>query len=97
MKTLILILFLFPTSGFAQNTDSLKKVAICKERGHVLVGSTTTTAMYCPPYTIDTDSTTIEVTPSCNASWAQCSRCKLTITTGGQETRRVIWKRKPKE
>lgn len=76
--------------------DSIKASTICAERGHIMIGSSTTTLAYCPPYTIDTDSTTVEVYPACNSSWAECQRCHKVVVYQGQEVRRVIWKREPK-
>ncbi len=76
------------------NVDSIYKV--CEERGHVPGNGCVTTAMYCPPYLIETDSTTIKVYPKCNSMTCTCIRCGKEITYQEEEYREVIW-RKPRE
>lgn len=67
---------------------------MCAERGHVSSGVIMSTAMYCPPYTIDTDSTTIQVYPACNWISFTCKRCGKSVSEREQERRVVIWRKK---
>lgn len=66
---------------------------ICKVRGHVCGGVVSTTCMYCEPYTIDTDSTTIRVYPSCNWISYRCARCGEYVSEKEPERREVIWRK----
>lgn len=70
-----------------------KQDSICMERGHVSTGSVTSTLAYCPPYTIDTDSTTITVFPACNSYSYTCQRCRRSITEYEKESRIVTWRK----
>ena len=81
---------------YGQNDTIVNK--ICLERGHVCSGVINKTAMYCPPYLIDTDSTTIIVYPACNYEIFTCLRCGKKITRLEKERRIIInkkekWKR----
>ena len=67
--------------------------AICKVRGHVCGGVVSSTLMYCEPYTIDTDSTTIRVYPSCNWISYECVRCGKYVSEKEPERREVIWRK----
>jgi len=69
---------------------------ICNNRGHVISGFLSETLIYCPPYTIDTDSTTIQVLPNCNSIMYACGRCMKNIVEQQKEVRIVIWKIKKK-
>jgi hypothetical protein len=87
MKYLFLLL---PFFGYGQR-DTL----MCKERGHVNEGWYMSTALYCPSYVLDTDTTTIEVHPSCNTITFECKRCGKFVSEPEKERKVVIW-RKPK-
>jgi len=67
---------------------------MCLERGHVSSGVVSSTLMYCPPYTIDTDSTTIQVYPACNWISFTCKRCGKPVSELEPERRVVIWRKK---
>ncbi|MFA5934977.1 MAG: hypothetical protein WC827_03780 [Candidatus Paceibacterota bacterium] len=54
------------------------------------------TLMYCPPYTIDTDSTTVTVYPACNTTTYTCQRCGKSVSEGGKEERVITWKKERK-
>jgi hypothetical protein len=74
----------------AQSQDS-----ICLQRGHIVINGWVTSA-YCPPYTIDTDSTSILVYPACNSITGTCERCNKEVTQMEKEQRTIIWKKEPK-
>lgn len=88
-------------TGISIKNDTINLVAkvdttinpICKVRGHVCGGVVSTTAMYCEPYTIDTDSTTIRVYPSCNWISYKCARCGQYVSEKEKERREVIWRK----
>jgi hypothetical protein len=82
------------SSGIWKATQDTVVNKICAERGHVPAGTMFTTCVYCPPYHIDTDSTTIIVYPACNSSSGTCSRCKNYYSVLGKEYRETIWKKK---
>ena len=67
---------------------------ICVERGHVKSGLTMSTSMYCPPYIIDTDSTTIQIYPACNWIYFTCKRCGKSVSEREAERRVVVWRKK---
>jgi hypothetical protein len=67
---------------------------ICAERGHVSGGLFMVTGMYCTPYLIETDSTTIIVYPACNYETFICLRCGKKVTRLEKERRVVIWSKK---
>ena len=70
------------------------KAKVCVVRGHVSSEIGVTTLVYCPPYIIDSDSTTVKVYPSCNTTKTYCERCNSAIIVGGsKEVREVIWKK----
>jgi hypothetical protein len=83
------------TSCKAQQVDTVKadSVDLCQERGHIHTGMVMATAMYCPPVTIDTDSTTVIIYPSCNQITYTCARCGKTIQEAEPERKVVIWKK----
>jgi hypothetical protein len=96
MKKLLLIVgMVFCLESKAQN-EFTKVDSMCLERGHVLGEGGFTTSMYCPPYTIDTDSTTVTVYPACNSATSACSRCNKYVSVPEKEYRVVTW-RKPKK
>lgn len=66
---------------------------LCIERGHIPGHTYSTTLMHCPPYIVDTDSTTIKVIPCCNASHSNCARCGATFFHPCEERRIVLWRR----
>lgn len=84
-------------SSFSQEADTVKidtKVnKMCKERGHISGGVVMKTLMYCEPYTIDTDSTTIMVYPACNYESFICKRCGKYVSQLEKERRVVIWRK----
>jgi len=89
MKPLLLTLLLCAgLSGIAQTENP-----ICKERGHVMGGWTSSTLLYCPPYQIDEKDFTIMVYPDCNSHSTICSRCGMSYALPSRETRDTIWKR----
>lgn len=91
MKILFLLFLILPSLAWSQ-TDSLAN-KICIERGHISDGVCSTTLMYCPPYTIDTDSTTVMVYPACNYSTYTCTRCSKSVTEKDKEHRITTWKK----
>jgi hypothetical protein len=84
-------------SSFSQEADTVKIDTtvnkICLERGHVSVGVIMKTAMYCTPYSIDTDSTTVMVYPACNYESFTCKRCGKYVSQLEKERRVVIWRK----
>lgn len=102
MKPLILLLFLLCSiASIGQGKLTYKasmypdsaNIFMCKERGHLSSGIVMTTLVYCPKYFIETDSTTIEVTPACNYHTYNCQRCGVSVTEQEKENRRVIWRK----
>jgi hypothetical protein len=103
----LIILLLLSIMGFGQDTLQTSNLIyqevietadsnafkLCEKRGHVRSGVYSSTLLYCPSYIIDTDSTTIEVFPSCNWIGYTCSRCGKQISEREKERRIVIWKR----
>lgn len=96
----LLLLILISFSANAQNknihldkTLLIDTINLCKERGHIVPEICMSTAMYCPPYYIETDSSTIKVYPSCNYITYTCERCSLEITEREREKREVIWRK----
>ena len=67
--------------------------ALCQERGHISSGLIMATAMYCPPYYIDTDTTTVIVYPACNTETFTCQRCGKQVIQKEEERRVVIWRK----
>lgn len=84
-------------SSFSQEVDTVKVDTtvnkMCLERGHVSGGVIMKTAMYCTPYSIDTDSTTIMVYPACNYESFTCKRCGKYVSQLEKERRVVIWRK----
>ena len=84
-------------SSFSQKIDTVKIDTtvnkICIERGHVSGGVVMKTLMYCAPYSIDTDSTTIMVYPACNYESFTCKRCGKAVSQLEKERRVVIWRK----
>jgi hypothetical protein len=76
---------LFSITAFSQD--------LCAERGHVQSGMVSVTGMYCPPYLIETDSTTVKVYPSCNEYKYVCLRCDQLVIESEPERREVIWRK----
>lgn len=74
--------------------DTLNPARICQERGHIPGSMGTMTLMYIGSYLIETDSTTIRVTPPGNWFTTSCERCGVEITEQEPEIREVIWRRK---
>ena len=66
---------------------------VCERRGHLSSGVVMVTDAYCPPYYIDTDSTTILVYPSCNSETFICKRCGKYVTQPEKEKRVIIWRK----
>lgn len=64
---------------------------LCLERGHVLGDVIMRTAMYCSPYVIDTDSTTVMVYPACNYESFTCKRCGKYVSRLEKERRVIVW------
>jgi len=92
MKTLLTILIsLISLVGYGQNDTIVNK--ICQERGHVSGGYVMKTLMYCQPYIVETDSTTIMVYPACNWESYTCIRCGKYVTEKEKEQRVVIWRK----
>jgi hypothetical protein len=91
-ETLTSILTKNDTINLVQKADTTLN-PICKVRGHVCGGVVSTTDMYCSPYTIDTDSCTIKVYPSCNWISYQCVRCREWVSEKEPERREVIWRK----
>ena len=93
MKILILSVLLVVNS-YSQDSIKISSVldTICAERGHVLAGIAFITAVNCPPYFIDTDSTTVVVYPSCNTIQYNCERCGKKIIEAEKEIKKTIWK-----
>lgn len=93
IKTAIAAMCLFSVSySFGQT----KADTICAERGHGNLSGCSSTLVWCPPYTEDTDSTTVAVYPCCNTTTCYCDRCGRQVKSHCEETRVVTW-RKPKE
>lgn len=67
---------------------------ICKERGHIPGNTGWMTGLYIHSYLIETDSTTIRVTPPGNWFTTSCERCGVEITEQEPEIREIIWRRK---
>jgi hypothetical protein len=84
-------------SSFSQEVDTVKVDTtvnkMCLERGHVSGGVIMGTAMYCTPYIIDTDSTTIMVYPACNYESFTCERCGKHVSQLEKERGVVIWRK----
>lgn len=103
MKQLFILIFSVISIQVMVQAQTLKSPLdtvqnkICQERGHVLTGSIVRSTAFCPDYIIDTDSTTVLVRPDCNSSWTICKRCEKIIGFNGTETRKTIWKIKPKK
>jgi hypothetical protein len=99
MKTMIAALTVACTAGFGVQAqpDTVKidtaTYETCSERGHVMGDIISRTLMYCPPYTIDTDSTTVIVYPGCNSISYRCARCGMIVSDGEKERRVVVWRR----
>lgn len=101
MKKLIIAIMFLPLMGVGQyhgsnNIDSVK-LKICKERGHVCAGAFSSTLAYCPPYLVETDSTSVMVYPACNAISYGCARCGKAVSEMEKEKRVVIWRKKDKK
>lgn len=79
------------TDTTAQSSDTM-----CIERGHVIGDGAWTTLMYCPPYLIETDTSTILVYPGCNYNSFDCLRCGKYVEEKEKERREVIWKKDSK-
>jgi len=71
--------------------DSLNSL-ICKKEGHVCKDLYRSTAMYCPPYIVETDSGTVVVTPGCNILMYVCDRCNKMVYEQEKERRELITK-----
>jgi hypothetical protein len=84
--------FTFGGDSLTQMIDTSKN-EICKERGHVCSGVMSSTAMYCFPYIIESDTATIQVYPACNYITYFCARCGKVITEQEPEGRYVIWRK----
>jgi len=105
MKTIIYLLFFICSQATAQQYFYMgpvvelqhEKDSMCIERGHVHSGIAFITDMYCEPYIIETDSTTIIVCPSCNIITFRCARCGKEISEAEPEIRKTIWKREEKK
>lgn len=88
-------------TSISEKSDTIDVVAkvdttvnpICKVRGHVSGGMVSTTCLYCEPYTIDTDSSTIKVYPACNWISYTCARCGEYVSEKEKERREVIWRK----
>ena len=98
-QAIIACLLLVVSYSFSYGQSDTVKIdttvnKICVERGHIMSGVCTSTLMYCPPYTIDTDSTTILVYPSCNTISYTCKRCGKSVSEREPERRVVIWRKK---
>lgn len=65
----------------------------CEERGHIISQCVPVTLAYCPPYIIETDTTTIRVYPV--YSWAGdfCERCGKYFPPSQKEVRETIWRK----
>lgn len=85
--------YLVATGYFINQTDSTTNDSLCIERGHINPGSWKETLMYCPPYIIDTDSTTVLVYPACNFRSYDCRRCGRAISELEPEQRIVTWRK----
>jgi len=68
--------------------------SICRERGHVMSGSGSTTLLYCPSYIVDHENYSEIVHPACNSTTSYCMRCNKSFTEPGKEYREIIWKKK---
>lgn len=101
LRTFITSLFfsmaMYSSAQTLKNPFDTVQNKICLERGHVLTGTIFRSTAFCPDYIIDTDSTTVLVRPDCNSSWTVCTRCEKVIGFNGTETRKTIWKIKPKK
>lgn len=71
-------------------------IKLCEERGHLITQGITVTLAYCPPYLIDTDTTTIIVYPVCNWADDYCERCGKHFPSSQKEVRETIWKKENK-
>lgn len=84
-------------SSFAQEVDTVKIEdavnEMCLERGHVFGGVMMKTAMYCSPYSVDTDSITVMVYPACNYESFTCKRCGMYVSRLEKERKVVIWRK----
>ena len=70
-----------------------KDTSLCQERGHIPGGYIVSTAAYCPPYFVDTDSTTVIIYPACNTESFTCKRCGKNVTQQEEERQVIIWKK----
>lgn len=52
-----------------------ESIATCAKRGHVMGDAVMKTLKYCPPYLIETDSSTVKVYPACSHISFTCMRC----------------------
>ena len=77
----LLVILLILATGAKAQTD-----IICLQRGHVNEGWYSTTAAYCKPYLIESDTATIQVNPSCNEIKYNCMRCKKNVTEKEKES-----------
>jgi len=67
------------------------KNIICKERGHSLTYTKSTT--FRPPYTIDTKDSTVTVYPVPNTTTGKCSRCGAEVAAYDKDIRITTWRR----
>jgi hypothetical protein len=89
MKKILITIILVITGINCQAQDTINP--ICKQRGHIKGDVCSSTLMYCEPYIIDTDTSSIMVYPACNWLTYYCIRCGAEIVEQEPEYREILW------
>jgi len=82
---------LFPMENIKLTSDGKDSTALCQERGHVKGGVMESTMMKAKPYILETDSSTVLITPGVNTITYTCLRCGERVKEKEKETRQILW------